>query len=81
MLTAFAISAAPPPARELPHPSKNQRIFSSLTEFVTPAAPLGIGPDAIAPTVISYIITEFPPKSIAKGFSLYMFREIFSIIK
>lgn len=33
---------------------------------------VGIGTAAIAPTVISYIITEFPPHSMAKGFSLYM---------
>ena len=33
---------------------------------------VGIGTAAISPTVMSYIITEFPPKQIAKGFSLYM---------
>ena len=33
---------------------------------------VGIGTAAVAPTVMSYIITEFPPNSIAKGFSLYM---------
>lgn len=33
---------------------------------------VGIGMAAIAPTVMSYIITEFPPEQIAKGFSLYM---------
>jgi len=32
----------------------------------------GIGAAAIAPTVMSYIITEFPPEQVAKGFSLYM---------
>ncbi len=33
---------------------------------------VGIGTAAIAPTVMSYIVTEFPPQEIAKGFSLYM---------
>lgn len=33
---------------------------------------VGVGTAAIAPTVLSYIITEFPPEQIAKGFSLYM---------
>ena len=33
---------------------------------------VGIGSAAIAPVVMSYIVTEFPPEKIAKGFSLYM---------
>ncbi|MBQ2706187.1 MAG: MFS transporter [Agathobacter sp.] len=33
---------------------------------------IGVGAAAIAPTVMSYIVTEFPPQKIAKGFSLYM---------
>lgn len=33
---------------------------------------VGIGTAAIAPIVMSYIVTEFPPQEIAKGFSLYM---------
>ena len=33
---------------------------------------VGIGTAAIAPVVISYILTEFPPENIAKGFSVYM---------
>ena len=33
---------------------------------------VGIGTAAIAPVVMSYIITEFPPAVIGKGFSLYM---------
>ena len=42
-------------------------LFLLIARFV-----VGIGTAAIAPTVMSYIITEFPPKQIAKGFSLYM---------
>ena len=42
-------------------------IFLLLARFV-----VGIGTAAIAPTVMSYIVTEFPPEQIAKGFSLYM---------
>lgn len=33
---------------------------------------VGIGTAAVAPTVMSYIVTEFPPQAVAKGFSLYM---------
>lgn len=33
---------------------------------------VGIGTAAIAPVVLSYILTAFPPAAIAKGFSLYM---------
>lgn len=33
---------------------------------------VGIGTAAIAPVVMSYIITQFPPNAMAKGFALYM---------
>ena len=42
-------------------------LFLLLARFV-----VGVGTAAIAPTVMSYIVTEFPPQQIAKGFSLYM---------
>lgn len=42
-------------------------LFMLLARFI-----VGIGTAAVAPTVMSYIITEFPPKEVAKGFSLYM---------
>ncbi len=42
-------------------------LFMLLARFI-----VGIGTAAVPPTVMSYIITEFPPKEIAKGFSLYM---------
>ena len=42
-------------------------LFMIIARFI-----VGIGSAAVAPIVISYIITEFPEKKIAKGFSLYM---------
>ena len=41
---------------------------------------VGIGTAAIAPVVISYIVTDFPPDKIAKGFALYMFISSISVI-
>ena len=41
--------------------------FMLLARFV-----VGIGTAAVAPVVIAYILTEFPPEQIGKGFSLYM---------
>ena len=41
--------------------------FMIIARFI-----VGIGSAAIAPVVMSYIVTEFPRKKIAKGFSLYM---------
>ena len=42
-------------------------LFMLVARFV-----VGIGTAAIAPVVIAYIVTEFPPTAMAKGFSLYM---------
>lgn len=42
-------------------------VFMIIARFI-----VGIGSAAIAPVVMSYIVTEFPPEKIAKGFSLYM---------
>lgn len=50
-------------------------IFLLFARFV-----VGIGTAAIAPTVMSYIVTEFPPEQIAKGFSLYMLLSSASVI-
>ena len=33
---------------------------------------VGAGAAAVAPVVLSYIVTEFPPHKVAKGFSVYM---------
>ena len=50
-------------------------VFLLIARFV-----VGIGTAAIAPTVMSYIITEFPPQQIAKGFSLYMLLSSIAVI-
>ena len=50
-------------------------VFLLIARFV-----VGIGTAAIAPTVMSYIITEFPPQQIAKGFSLYMLLSSVAVI-
>ncbi len=42
-------------------------LFIMIARFI-----VGIGSAAIAPVVMSYIVTEFPPEKQAKGFSLYM---------
>lgn len=49
--------------------------FMLVARFV-----VGIGIAAIAPTVMSHIVAEFPPQQIAKGFSLYMLISSASVI-
>ena len=49
--------------------------FMLIVRFI-----VGIGTAAIAPVVMSYILTEFPPDKIAKGFSVYMFISSISVI-
>lgn len=49
--------------------------FLLIARFV-----VGIGSAAISPTVMSYIVTQFPPRQIAKGFSLYMLISSASVI-
>ena len=41
---------------------------------------VGIGTAAVAPVVLSYIVTEFPPDAVAKGFSQYMLISSASVI-
>ena len=50
-------------------------LFMLIARFI-----VGIGTAAVAPVVISYIVTEFPPDKIAKGFALYMFISSISVI-
>ena len=50
-------------------------LFMLIARFI-----VGIGSAAIAPVVISYIVTEFPQDKIAKGFALYMFISSISVI-
>ncbi len=55
-------------------------IASTLFFMLAARFIVGIGTAAIAPVVISYILTEFPPDKIAKGFALYMFISSISVI-
>lgn len=50
-------------------------LFMLVARFI-----VGIGTAAIAPIVISYIVTEFPSDKIARGFALYMFISSISVI-
>lgn len=45
----------------------NSLLIMILARFI-----VGIGISAIAPAVMSYIVTEFPPEKVAQGFSIYM---------
>ena len=47
-------------------------IAPSLFFMIVARFIVGIGSAAIAPVVMSYIVTQFPREKIAKGFSLYM---------
>ncbi len=47
-------------------------VASSLLFMLAARFIVGLGSAAIAPGVMSYIVTEFPPEKQAKGFSLYM---------
>lgn len=53
---------------------------TSLLSMLIARFIVGIGTAAIAPVVISYILTEFPPDKIAQGFALYMFISSISVI-
>ena len=52
----------------------------SLLLMVVARFVVGVGTAAITPVVLAYIITEFPPSAIAKGFSLYMLISSASVI-
>ena len=53
----------------------NSLVFMLAARFI-----VGIGTAAMAPVILAYIATEFPPDSIAKGFSLYMLLSSASVI-
>lgn len=55
-------------------------IAPSLAIMLIARFVVGIGTAAIAPVVISYILTEFPPENIAKGFSVYMLLSSGSVV-
>ena len=47
-------------------------VSNSLTVMLIARFIVGAGTAAVAPVVLSYIVTEFPPAKVAKGFSMYM---------
>ena len=47
-------------------------LSSSLMVMLIARFIVGVGTAAVAPVVLSYIVTEFPPAKVAKGFSIYM---------
>ena len=50
-------------------------IFMLVSRFI-----VGVGTAAVAPVVMTYIVTEFPQNAVAKGFSLYMLISSASVI-
>lgn len=50
-------------------------LFMMAARFI-----VGIGSAAIAPVVLAYIVTEFPPNAVAKGFSFYMLISSASVV-
>lgn len=55
-------------------------LASSLLFMMAARFIVGIGTAAIAPVVLAYIVTEFPPNAAAKGFSLYMLISSASVV-
>ena len=53
----------------------NSLAFMLLARFI-----VGIGTAAMAPVIMAYIVTRFPPNQIAKGFSLYMLISSASVV-
>lgn len=47
-------------------------LSSSLLIMLIARFVVGVGTAAMAPVVLSYIVTEFPPSKVSKGFSMYM---------
>lgn len=45
----------------------NSLLFMMIARFV-----VGIGTAAITPVIMAYIVTNFPPNQVAKGFSMYI---------
>ena len=50
-------------------------VFMMVARFI-----VGIGAAAVAPVIMAYIVTNFPPDRVAKGFSLYMLISSASVI-
>ena len=53
----------------------NSLLFMMVARFV-----VGIGTAAITPVIMAYIVTNFPPNQVAKGFSMYMLISSASVI-
>jgi len=53
----------------------NSLLFMMVARFV-----VGIGTAAMTPVIMAYIVTNFPPNQVAKGFSLYMLISSASVI-
>ena len=53
----------------------NSLWFMMLSRFI-----VGIGTAAMTPVIMAYIVTNFPPDQVAKGFSLYMLISSASVI-
>ncbi len=55
-------------------------LAGSLAFMIAARFLVGIGTAAMAPVILAYIATEFPPDRVAKGFSLYMLLSSASVI-
>ena len=53
----------------------NSLLFMMVARFV-----VGIGTAAMNPVIMAYIVTNFPPNQVAKGFSMYMLISSASVI-
>lgn len=53
----------------------NSLVFMMIARFV-----VGIGTAAMTPVIMAYIVTNFPPNQVAKGFSMYMLISSASVI-
>ena len=53
----------------------NSLVFMMIARFI-----VGIGTAAMTPVIMAYIVTNFPPSQVAKGFSLYMLISSASVI-
>ncbi len=53
----------------------NSLVFMMVARFV-----VGIGTAAMTPVIMAYIVTNFPPNQVAKGFSLYMLISSASVV-
>lgn len=55
-------------------------LSGSLIFMLTARFVVGLGTAAMSPVIIAYIVTEFPPDEVSKGFSLYMLISSASVI-